>query len=375
MKIKVNREQLSKKLATIAIVVNPGHSLPVCQQVLFEVRDTSIKIRATNLEVEVSTKVSHELVEGEIKSFVIPIVELQKTIDNLTSENIWIKIDGMSCEFGASESRKRYKVGMTFKATEYPKEMPRGPLKIKLLKEYALPAFLNAASVADKKNVMAWIQGVHLQCRQNSIRIAGLTQQTFFLYDHPKDQEDFKDVVIPVDTFQVVKILNNVHLDAGIDPIDKTFCITDGQYVVTARTIDTNTPEIDMIVSQLQIDESFVKVNKKELISSIKRVSSFRNVTSNAIFLNFETKEGENEISISSENIDFAKKAIEAIPFVEKENMNHITSLNHVFLSASLNGLPGETVKFDQVDSKKIIRVTDEKSEFLYYIAPLMLQQ
>jgi DNA polymerase-3 subunit beta len=372
MKIEVNREIFSKKLLVISTVVNTGHSLPICQEVLFEVGKENIRISGTNLEISVSTLMPYKLTDGEIVSFVAPISEIMKTIENLKSENVWIRVEKNLCEFGVSESRKKYKVGLSYKAVDYPKISKVENMDNKLVKNDVLPALINAALVADKKLMHLWATGVHIQCLEDKIRIMALTQNIFFMSTFEKTNQNFENIIVPIELFNVLKLLNNVHFSFGVDSKEKTFAITDDNFIVSARTIDSVAPNVDMITNKIPKNENYVKIDKKEILQSLKRVSLYRNTTSNSVKINMIDTEDQT-MSLESENIDFGKMASEQFPYIEKKEINHITGLNSNYFATALNGLNGDVIQIDQTDPKVSMRISDETNNFCYYISPVLI--
>ena len=136
--------------------------------------------------------------------------------------------------------------------------------------------------------------------------------------------------------------------------------------------IDAKAPNTDSITNRIPKDECVVEMDKKELIQVIKRITSFRNTTTNGIIFDFNCNE-DNEITVIAENIDYAKAAKEVIPVLNIKNMAFKTSLNSLYLQNVLNGLQGNVVKWEQVNEKGMVRITDEKQNFSYYLAPLYI--
>ena len=281
MKAEVNREILSKRLTVLSTVLNAKSALPIIQQVLFEPRKGKLVMSATNLEVSVDTFIDFNLISGEETSFVIPVESVMKTIENLKSENVWFEVSKSKFEFGVSNSKKKYQIGIEHEANDFPHKKTSADADIVLRKEYILPALINASESTDKKDIRTQFQGVHIQKIQDKIRIAGITGIMFFVFDIDYPEAIFEEVIIPTDAISVLRQLSGLEFKFGVNKIDNAAIFNDGEYKIIAQTLQGKTPAIENIIGGISTKEKFVRIEKTELTSCLKRVAAFNNFNSN----------------------------------------------------------------------------------------------
>ena len=64
MQMKINREVLLKPLIKVAGIVERRHTLPILSNLLLEAKNNTIKLTATDLEMQISLNIATELKGG-----------------------------------------------------------------------------------------------------------------------------------------------------------------------------------------------------------------------------------------------------------------------------------------------------------------------
>ena len=143
-----------------------------------------------------------------------------------------------------------------------------------------------------------------------------------------------------------------------------------GEYTLICRLIEGRYPNYNAVIPQGNPNE--LTVDRKSLLSTIKRVLPFASASSQLVRLSIEP----GKLTVSSEDIDFATSAKESI-LCDYNGMNLNIGFGGNTLLEILNSLDSEEVCLKLADPSRAGVVTPvtqpENQEILMLIMPMIL--
>lgn len=387
MKITAGREALNKKLQAVTGVLSGKAIMPILNEALIEISSTkdpdgneidAILITTSDNEVSASVMIPCTI-EGDKRNFVCDISLIMETISTLKSEEIILTVEEKDVILSVPKTRKRFSIPIIHEAKSFPEiaaESYSDPIKInggvvsKMIRKASL--FVNPNDLRPN------IAGINLFCKEGKFIVQAADGHIFCrtIIDSSKEEfplPDMSDILIPK---SIIKIISNYEgsnsMTLSLSGDGRVLKISDGVLTTRVILIAHKFPPVQPFFDEYQ-NNIYTKINREELLTSIKRISMFTNFNSKTIV--FDMK-GENLV-IKGEDIDFRKKADELIEVSDKnEVMNFVSGFNGTFMKSIIQTLSGEDIYFTQLNSKKPGYFTDNSAEgfeTIWIVAPMLV--
>jgi DNA polymerase-3 subunit beta len=375
MKIELNRESLVKKLTIAGNVIPQKSMIPVLDNALFNFKDGRLSITAADLDVSVITSMEYTLNEGEETDFICDSNIILKTITTLKAESIWIELKEKSLSFGSSGTRKKYEIPIYYDPSTFPTIKSEFLETVKVSGEMFSQGVKITSPIVNKSDLRTGLTGVFMGKVGDKFRISSATALFFAIFEFPVDF-DFPQILVSKDTLKVIADFEkSADISLSVSK-DKSYLLIDnGEVKSYCRLIDSVFPNIDAIISQVNRTE-FVKIDRLECSSCVTRSTLFNNRESKSIKLDFSSK---NNIVISAENIDYAKRASESIDYIERSaEMDFETGMNADLLQTALRSLDGDNIIINQNTFKTPLIISDDKdrvSNMYFLVSPIILNK
>jgi DNA polymerase-3 subunit beta len=341
MKFAVSSDRMRESLSKVSAVVPAKTTLPILQDILFELNENTLKLTATDLEISVTLTMSVDgerdgivaIPESKLTSIIKALPEgLLLTFESIDSERVVIRTDkGGEYKMSAESSE-------SFPATPEFSDSDSFSIDGNLLKE----TIDDTIFAVSKDELRPSLMGVLFQFKEDEFRAVATDGHRLVKIAHKGiDTRVFsgKEVIVPAKTLQIIaRSLNDEECNIAIN--EKHVRFNFGDTVVISRLIDEKYPNYESVIPYDNNKE--LVIEKDMLLSSVKRVSIFASSSTNQIKLSLNS---ETEMEVSAEDIDFGGEAREVINCEYRGETMEI-AFNAKYIIDILNHIESEKVIF-----------------------------
>lgn len=339
MKFSASAVDLQRTLNKLGGVVPPKSTLPILENILFDLVNDSLTLTATDMDISLTITMN---VKGEEDGKIaIPAKRLLETIRALDEKSSpifsadvtsnKITINTVNGHYGLTgESAKEFPTVPQFKDSE---EISIGVSTIK--KIIHRTAF--AVSTDELRPAM---MGVFIQSKGTDLRAVATDGHRLVkvLHKLPKSAGLKKDIIIPAKALHVVSkvaetgnvtiAMNDRHIMFGFD-----------NTTLVSRLIDETYPNYESVIPT--DNDKTLSISRDALVSSIRRVSLYANATTHQVRFDVD----KSSMTISAQDIDFGGEAKESIECEYKGEKLEI-GFNSTYVLDMLTHLESNKVMF-----------------------------
>ncbi|MDB5254092.1 MAG: Beta sliding clamp [Parcubacteria group bacterium] len=364
MKIECIKERLSESVSKAEKIAGKNPTLPVLAGLFLEAKDNTLTIRATNLDLGISTTVPAKVIEpGQV---VVPAQILSSFLNSLSKEkSITLELVDQVLKVVTSNTETSIK---TLNLEDFP-IVPT----IADDEGFSLPAkdLVNglksvhyAAAVGSMKPELSSIfinyEGENLVfAATDSFRLAEKKIKV-------KKIPHFKYILIPQkNAGEIIRIFDSVDDDISISIHDNQIALTGGGIYLVSRIIDGVFPDYRQIIPKETTSK--VVVLKQDLVTSLKTSLIFSD-TFNQLHLTVSPLKKKFEIETKNSNIGQNTYAIQAA--IEGEELE--INVNHKYFTDCFQSIPADSVdvKFAGQARPIVIDGVGDKT-FMYLVMPM----
>jgi DNA polymerase-3 subunit beta len=373
MKFIVNSSELLRNLQLISGVINATNTLPILDDFLFELKENTLMITASDLETTMSVALTLGNAE-ESGSVCIPAKLLMDTLKTFSDIPITITIIEQSFNIEISAGEGKYKlVGQN--SQEFPllpvmEDITSLTINSNVLKK----AFEKTIFATGTDTLRAVMTGVFCELGPDDITFVATDAHKLVRYKRtdatsekpasfilPKKPLTQLKNILPDD--QPVKFdynPTNAHFEFGNVSL---FCrLIDGKYPNYEAVIPKNNPNI-------------LTVDRHLFMNSIKRISLYANQSTHQIRLKISGK----EMVLSAEDIDYSNEAKERMT-CSYEGEDIEIGFNSKFLLDMTNNLDADAIRIEMSTPNRagiLFPVDNENKneDILMLVMPVMLGQ
>lgn len=372
MNFIVSSTALSRQLSRISGAIPSRSVLPIIENFLFEISESTLTISTTNLETSMQTKLPIES-RGEPLQVAIPAKILLDILKALPEQPITFIIDENTFGVEISSENGKYKI-----SGEDGEEFPAIP-KYDHTESIQMPLYAMMKAVgktlfaASSDEDKAALNGIYFDLGENGATFVATDAHRLVRYRR-------LDVTVPNPTSFIVPqkalnlLKNSLDANDNKDIIIKynennAFFLTDDLLLV-CRLIDQKYPDYENVIPVDNPNKLFI--SKQELLGTLRRVNIFANKSTHQV--RFALKGS--ELEISSEDPDFANEAKETLKCMyEGEDIE--IGFNAALLLDVISNVDTEetTIELSQPNKAGLIlpNVQDEGENVLMLIMPIML--
>lgn len=362
MKIKVNKEEIQKAIATVSNIVSSKATLPILSNILLETVEGGLRMNATDLDIGISCEFPVSVFEQG--GITIPAKRLNDIVRELPNgdvhimarKNNQIDIEGVNCKFKLNGLPKE-------EFPKFPEFNNKEAVSIKQpdLKEMIrLTAF--AVSFEESRYVL---NGILMEVAGDVMRLIATDGRRLAKIEKKlvgNAQKDFS-VIIPI---KAISEINRNLRDSGdviiINGSNQVLFNIDGVLIAT-RIIEGEFPNYRQVIPK-EIPTK-VKIKTSDLLSAIKRANLLSTPDFQAI--KFEIFKDRLVISKSTPDIGESREEV-VIDYGQQELM---VGFNPQFFIDVLKNIDDDTVPLEFLGPDKpcVMRIRD----YLYLALPMRL--
>jgi DNA polymerase-3 subunit beta len=370
MKFVISSSTLLKHLSTINGVIASNPIVPILENFLFQLDKSNLTVTASDMQTVMITE--FEVESRDSGSFAVPARLLLDTLRSLPEQPVQINIDEETFGTELVTANGRYKL-----AGENSMDFPRVPqvnrtFSIEMNSDMLASAIANTIFATSTDDLRPAMTGVFLQVSESSTTFVATDGHRLIRYRR-------EDVTSPNSTTMILprKALNLLKssLPAEMTPVKAEFSNSNaffsfGHIKMICRLIDERFPDYENVIPQSNPNK--LRIERTELLSTLKRISIYSNKTTHQIRL----KVSQNELVISAEDLDYSNEATEKLS-CEYDGEEMEIGFNAKFLIEMLNNLSVKNISLEMSQPNRaglIIPVEKiENEDTLMLVMPVML--
>ena len=370
MKFIVSSSALLKQLSSINGVVTNNPVVPILENFLFEISNSTLTITASDLETSMITELPVEAKEsGRIAA---PARILLETLKNLPDQPVTFTIDEETYTIEISSSNGRYKLSGE-NATDFPRvPVVQGANAIEIPSNVLSRAINKTIFAVSNDELRPAMTGIFVQLRNNNVTFVATDGHRLLRYrrtDVGTAQE--ASLIIPRKAFMLLKsTLPSEATTVRMEFNQSNAFFSFDNIRMICRLIDERYPDYENVIP-VQNPNKLV-IDRQDLLSSVKRIAIYSNKTTHQIRL----KLSGSELQVSAEDLDFSNEANERLTCqYEGEDME--IGFNAKFLMEMLNNIDSDEITFELSTPNRaglLMPIESEDSEnVLMLVMPVML--
>jgi len=370
MKFIVSSSALLKQLASINGVVTNNPVVPILENFLFEISDSTLTITASDLETSMITELPVEAKEnGRIAA---PARILLDTLKNLPDQPVTFTIDEETYTIEISSSNGRYKLSGE-NATDFPRvPVVKGGNAIEIPSNVLSRAINKTIFAVSNDELRPAMTGIFVQLRSDNVTFVATDGHRLLRYrrtDIATSQE--ASLIIPRKAFTLLKsTLPTEATSVRVEFNNSNAFFSFDNIRMICRLIDERYPDYENVIP-VQNPNKLV-IERQALLSSVKRISIYSNKTTHQIRLKLTGS----ELQVSAEDLDFSNEANERLACqYDGEDME--IGFNAKFLIEMLNNMDSDEITFELSTPNRaglLMPLANEESEnVLMLVMPVML--
>ncbi|RKD12855.1 DNA polymerase III subunit beta [Pelobium manganitolerans] len=370
MRFIVSTSTLLKHLQAVSGALSNSAVLPILENFLFEIKDNSLIISATDLQTSMTTSLAVESKEGG--KIAVPSKILLDTLKTLPEQPIAFSVDDSTFAIEISAGDGKYRL-----SGENGEDFPKIPT-VENASSVNLPASVLAEAI--NKTVFAVsndelrpaMTGVFCQLSPQNVTFVATDAHKLVRYRrNDAKAEEATSFILPRKALNLLKSslpAEDVNVSVEYNSTSAFFKFANINLV--CRLIDERYPDYEAVIPQNNPNK--LTLDRSLFLNCLKRVVIFANKTTHQVRLKISGA----ELHISSEDIDFANEAHERIGCqFDGEDME--IGFNAKFLIEMLNNLSGDEVTIEMSTPNRagilFPSVKDENEDILMLVMPVML--
>ena len=371
MKFSVASSELQKALAKISGVVPSKSTLPILENILFELSKNTLRLAATDLEVSMSATLDVKgSTDGKIA---VPAKRLMETIRALPDIQL-----SFSADLSNNKIKMITETGEYALVGEASDEFPavpqlKGEEKITFEGEMLRKMIQRTIFSVSVDELRPAMTGVLLQLSSKDLRAVAtdghrLVRITYNGLAQAKSKKE-ASVIIPAKALNLVnKAIEGGDATVQLDPSHVQFSI--GNTTLTSRLIDENYPNYESVIPL--DNEKALTISRDLLLASVRRVALYSNMTTRQI--RFSMKK--NELRVAAEDIDFGGEAKEKVACEYKDDEMEI-GFNSSYVVDLLSHIDADEIVFKFSSAVRAAIVSPAKQrdqeDMLMLVMPMRL--
>ena len=370
MKFTVNSIDLQRTLSKIGGVVPSKSTMPILENILFDLAGNTLTITATDLAISLSVVL--EVKGSEDGKVALPARRLMDTMRSLPDTNAFFSIDTTTHKAKITTQNGEYALTGE-NAKEYPEVAAfKGKSEITLENGFLRRLIHRTTFAVSTDELRPAMMGVLLQAQGKELRAVSTDGHRLvrLTYKPAKAVSITKDVVIPAKALTVLGRTMDEG-DTAINVSDTHVKFTFGSAVLVSRLIDETYPNYESVIPSENDKE--LTVNRDDIIGSIRRVALYANATTHQVKFDI----GAQELKVSAQDIDFGGEARETVACTYSGGTLEI-GFNSNYLIEVLSHLESEQVmlKFSSPTRAGIISpvaANGQEEEIIMLVMPVRL--
>ena len=339
MKFIVSSTYLLKQLQVLGGVINSSNTLPILDNFLFELQQSSLTISASDLETTMSSTID---VESDSEgSIALPARLLLDTLKTFPEQPLTFVVEENNT-VEISSNHGKYALAYADGA-EFPKAVALdNPSTTTIEGDILATAISKTIFASGNDDLRPVMSGVFFQFSQESLTFVATDAHKLVKYTREDVSADaVAEFIMPKKPLNLLKgILAGSEEAVTVEYNDSNAKFTFNNSELVCRLIDGKYPNYEAVIPKENPNK--LVIDRTQFLNSVRRVSIFSNKTTHQIRLKIAGA----ELNISAEDIDYSNKAEERLS-CDYQGDDIQIGFNSRFLTEMINNLNSDNVQLE----------------------------
>ncbi|MCU0970351.1 MAG: DNA polymerase III subunit beta [Gammaproteobacteria bacterium] len=364
--MKIKRETLLKPLQMVGGVVERKQTLPILANVLVRIAGSEATFSATDLEVELRTKVDIESARDE--EFTLPARKFLE-ICRALPEGVDVSLDIEGDKAVLKAANGRYTLGV-LPAQDFPGVEEKSATERFALREEVLKGLIEKTQFAmAQQDVRYYLNGLLLEIRGGKVRAVATDGHRLAVSESgdPNLAEKEAQVIVPRKAvLELGRLLERTDAMADVELSGSHIKVTLGETTFISKLIDGRFPDYERVMPKGEAQ--LMVADKDALKQALIRTAILSNEKYRGI--RFKLEKDLLELVAHNPEQEEAEERLE----VSYQGKEMIVGFNVGYLLDVINVLDGEQVRFALLDASSSCLITGEgREDSRYVVMPMRL--
>lgn len=374
MKFVVSSTNLLSHLSAISKVISSKSTMPILDNFLFQLNDSSVTITASDLESTLITSMELDNMEGEGK-IAIPAKLLIDTLKEFPEQPLTFQIDNDSFAIVIFSENGKFSIvgqdGEDF--PELPTIKSEGAASINVNHKVLLSGIEKTLFATADDELRPVMNGIYVELTPDYMSFVASDAHKLVRYRRADAKAEIESAfILPKKPAALLKaLLPKEEFDVKLEFDDKNAFFELTNFKLISRLVEGNYPSYNSVIPQN--NPNSLVIDRLVFYNTVKRVSVFSNQASNLIKLNLAG----NQLIVSAQDIDFSISAVEKLN-CQYEGDEIEIGFKSTFLQEILSNISSTDVKVELSDSTRAGLLLpeekdDEDEDLLMLLMPMMI--
>lgn len=373
MKFVVSSSALLGVLQTTGKVISNKNALPILDYFLFDLKDGTLKVTASDLETTLVSKLSVENVEAE-GIIAAPAKLMVDSLKEFSEQPLTIEANESTWEIIISWKTGKLTVpgtsGLSYPAV--PEISAEERQEIDIDPSLLLDGINKTIFATADDELRPVMNGIYINITPGNVTFVATDAHKLVKYSADTDTQTEAAFILPKKPANLLKsMLGKEDADIKLEFDAKNAVFNLKNYTLICRLIEGNYPNYNAVIPANNPNK--VYIDRQELLNGIKRVAVCSNQATNLI--KFEIADG--KINLVGQDLDFSTSAEESLP-CDYTGDNITIGFKSTFLVEILSGIDTPSVVVELADSTRAgvyKPVIDEQpsTDTLMLLMPMMI--
>jgi len=364
MRFICDKNIILREISVAQEIIASRNALSILSNVLLEVDDDVLIIKATDLKVSFETRIP-VIIEnsGSTTVFCDKLLGILRTLPDGDVKIVQDEGDLLNIFSGDNIKFQLHSISAD-KFPEISKTDEESYFSLSQ-KDFITMVGQTIFSISDDET-RYFMNGVYMEKSEDRlIMVATDGRRLSYISNAPNGKvPEFDGIIIPPKALHLIRKLASGEGEFKIAVADKTLFMQFDNQKITSNLIDAQFPNYSRVIPERQ-DYEF-QVSRIELIDALKRVSLLADHKSKRVFLSISgnrllLKSDKSEIGVAEENINCRYDGPESV-----------FALNHLYISDPLKEIKDDEVCIKFTDTSKAITIVSvPESSFFHIVMPM----
>mgnify|MGYP000947015952 CR=1 FL=1 len=373
MKFVVSSTELLARLQSVTRVISSKNSLPILDNFLFILKDSTLSITASDLETTLKTSMTIENVseEGEIT---VPAKLLVDSLREFADQPLEFKTNDNQLILDITWATGNAKLPYTT-AEDYPSipELDERCTTITINSRILLEGINRTLYATAEEELRPVMNGIYFDIDESNTTLVASDAHKLVCYTrHDIKSESRSSFILPKKPSSVLKnILGKADEDVIIKFDNRNATFVFESFNLVCRLVEGNYPAYKSVIPKNNTNK--LVINRLDFLNSARRVAVCSNQASSQVRLKLTY----NTLTLSAQDLDFSISANENL-ICQYEGDNMEIAFKSTFLIEILTNLPYTDISLELSEPSRAALIlaagpVDPQEEILALLMPMMV--